>query len=129
MEVVSASRPRQQHAEDSNKYLSFALVEDEKLIIYFAWFYYATIILHPQMSQLFYMDYSKGENFRNANVYNNKKLPNVLTVHAFKEPEMMYRIHQFFMELEVIASQARTAQLKSELADVAKVTGRLKAFS
>ena len=126
---MPASRPRQQRAEDSNNYLAFALVEDEKIIICFAWYYDATIILLPQMNQLFYMDYSKGEIFRNADVYNNKKLPNVLTVHSFKEPDMMYRIHQFFLELEIIASQARTTQLKSELAGVAKVTGRLKAFS
>ena len=83
----------------------------------------------PQMSQLFYMDYSHGKIFQSSDVYNDKRLPNVLTVHSFKEPDMMFRIHQFFLELEVNSSEARTAQLKSDLASVAKLTGRVKAFS
>ena len=81
------------------------------------------------MSQLFYMDYSHGKIFKSSDVYNDKKLPNVLTVHSFKEPDMMFRIHQFFLELEVNSSEARTAQLKRDLASVAKLTGRVKAFS
>ena len=75
------------------------------------------------------MDYSNGEIFKSEAVYKDKKLPNVLTVHSFKDPDMMFRIHQYFLEVAVNSSEAKTAQVKRELAKVARVTGRKRAFA
>lgn len=81
------------------------------------------------MGQLFLNDYSKGEIFKTSDVYKSKRLPNALTVHSFKEPQMMFRIHQYYLELAVNNSQLRTQMLQNELSNVAKITGRNRAFA
>ena len=74
------------------------------------------------------MDYSKGEIFKSQAVYDDKKLRNALTVHSFKEPSMMHRIHQFYLEIAVSDSEKSTARMRKELAEQRKVTGKNKAF-
>ena len=84
---------------------------------------------NTQMSQLFMNDYSKGEIFKSPEVYANQKLPNALTFHSFKDPNMMHRIHQFYIELAVNNSMVRTNQLKRDLEQVSKRTNRQRAFA
>ena len=84
---------------------------------------------HTQMSKLFMNDYSNGEIFKSAEVYNNQKLPNVLTLHSFKDPEMMHRIHQYYIEVAIGNSMSRTKELENELERVSKHTNRERAFA
>ncbi len=80
------------------------------------------------MSKLFYQDYSLGDIFKSPAVYEDKNLANALTIHAFKDPAMMHRVHQFFLELDVRNSELETLRYKSELEKEIKVTGKPKAF-
>lgn len=74
-------------------------------------------------------DYSKGEIFKTTNVYNNQKLLNALTVHSFKDPNMMERIHQFYIEVAINSSMSRTQELKRDLEKVSSYTKRDRAFA
>ena len=75
------------------------------------------------------MDYSKGELFKSGAVYKDKKLPNALTVHAFKKPLEMYKIHQFFIEVDLNKTLAETTRLTKELTTVRKVTKKQRAYA
>lgn len=74
------------------------------------------------------MDYTKGEVFRSPAVYQNKNLRDALTVHSFKDPDMMHRIHQYYLELALDTAEARVMALRNELAKASHVTGRTSAF-
>ena len=82
-----------------------------------------------QMSKLFMNDYSNGEIFKSPEVYNNEKLPNALTLHSFKDPDMMRRIHQYYIEVAISNSMLRTNELKDDLQKVSKHTNRERAFA
>ena len=74
------------------------------------------------------MDYSKGEIFRSATVYQSKSLQSALTVHSFKEPDMLRRIHQYYLELSVRTAESHLLALRNKLAKAAQLTGRTNAF-
>ena len=74
------------------------------------------------------MDYSKGEIFKSEAVYKDKKLPNALTVHAFKKPAEMYKIHQYFLEVDLNKSKLEVQQYEKELAKVQKITKKRRAY-
>ena len=80
------------------------------------------------MAKLFYMDYSKGEIFKNSNVYNHKDLPNVMSVHSFKQPSEMYRIHQFYLEQKIKDTQLILEETNKELKKWQAVTKHEKAY-
>ena len=80
------------------------------------------------MAKLFYVDYSKGEIFKFAAVYEDSRLANALTAHAFKDPAMMHRIHQFYLEMEVKTNDLQTIKHRNELVNEMRITGRAKAF-
>ena len=81
------------------------------------------------MRDLFFMDYSKGEMFNDPNIYYDKKFTSAtITAHPFKSKEMIYKIHQFFLEIDLrdIRKQAQT--LNKELTAIQKITMKAKAF-
>ena len=74
------------------------------------------------------MDYTKGAVFNSSKVYQHRDLPNVLTVHSFKQPEEMYRIHQFYLELKLEAINKKMASVKEDLTKWQGITKRDKAY-
>ena len=74
------------------------------------------------------MDYSKGEIFKSEAVYKDKKLPNALTVHAFKKPAEMHKIHQYFLEVDINKTKLETQKYEKELAKVRKFTKKQRAY-
>ena len=74
------------------------------------------------------MDYSKGEIFKSEAVYKDKKLPNALTVHAFKKPAEMYKIHQYFMEVDLNKTKLETQKYEKELIKLRKITKKQRAY-
>lgn len=80
------------------------------------------------MSRLFYMDYTKGEIFKSEAAYKDKKLPNALTVHAFKQPAEMHKIHQYFLEVDINKTKLETQKYEKELGMVQKVTKKRRAY-
>ena len=74
------------------------------------------------------MDYSKGEIFKSEAVYKDRKLPNALTVHAFKKPAEMYKIHQYFIEVDINKTKLETQKYEKELAKVKKLTKKQRAY-
>ena len=80
------------------------------------------------MRNFFYMDYSKGAMFKDPKVYRDKIFNTALTVHPFKSSEMMYRIHQFFLELAVHDNEKKGQSIHKELQTIQKKTKRTKAF-
>ncbi len=82
-----------------------------------------------KMGQLFMNDYSKGDIFKTPDVYDNQKLRNALTVHSFKDPNMMHRIHQYYVEIAISNSMSRTKELKRDLQKISKLTKRKRAFA
>ena len=81
-----------------------------------------------KMRKLFFTDYSKGEMLKSANVYKDRLFVNAITSHAFKKPEIMMRVHQFYLEIAVKKSQEESERLQKELTKISKWTGRAKAF-
>lgn len=65
---------------------------------------------------------------KSANVYKDRLFVNAITSHAFKKPEIMMRVHQFYLEIAVKKSQEESERLQKELTKVSKWTGRAKAF-
>ena len=81
-----------------------------------------------KMRKLFFTDYSKGEMLKSVNVYKDRLFVNAITSHAFKKPEIMMRVHQFYLEIAVKKSEEESERLQKELTKVSKWTGRAKAF-
>lgn len=52
------------------------------------------------MRDLFFADYSHGKMFAGPQLYSDKRLKNVITVHSFKKPDAMFHIHKFFTEMQ-----------------------------
>ena len=86
-------------------------------------------VISVQLKDRFYQDYSMGEVFNQTNVHKNRKLQNVLTLHPLKAPRLMYRVHQFFLELELSGAESRAEHIRWELEQVKNLTGRGHAFS
>lgn len=80
------------------------------------------------MAKLFFMDFTKGAVFNSSKVYQHRDLPNVLTVHSFKQPEEMYRIHQYYLELKVEDTKKKLASVNKEMVKWQGVTKREKAY-
>ena len=74
------------------------------------------------------MDFTKGAVFNSSKVYQHKDLPSVLTVHSFKQPEEMFRIHQFYLELQLEAANKKLSSVKEELTKWQGITKREKAY-
>ena len=74
------------------------------------------------------MDFTKGAVFNSSKVYQHRDLPNVLTVHSFKQPEEMYRIHQFYLELKLEATNKKLAAVKKDISKWQGITKREKAY-
>ena len=66
--------------------------------------------------------------FNDPGVYRDKVFTSALTAHPFKSSEMMYRVHQFFLEVEVKNNEREGFRLKKELERIHKKTKRTKAF-
>ena len=80
------------------------------------------------MAKLFYMDYTKGAMFKNARIYNDKIFTSVISAHPFKSSDMMYRIHQFFLEITIRNYNKQIKETKKELQKIQNITNRKKAF-
>lgn len=74
------------------------------------------------------MDYSKGQMFQTSDVYKDKVFVNAITAHPFKDPDMMMRVHQFYLEHSLKKQEKVTDKLKKELARVSLLTHRSQAF-
>lgn len=80
------------------------------------------------MRKLFFMDYTKGEMFKNDKVYRDKNFISALTAHPFKNSELLYQVHQFFIEMAIKKNHESNIQLNKELETIQKRTKRTKAF-
>ena len=74
------------------------------------------------------MDYSKGDMFKSDKVYADKVFTTALTAHPFKTTDLLYRVHQFFLEISINNNEKIGFQFKKELEIVKKKTKRAKAF-
>lgn len=70
-----------------------------------------------------------GEIFNSTDVYKDKKLHDILTLHPLKSPGLMYRVHQFFLELALSDAESKAEQIHWNLERVSSMTGRAHAFS
>lgn len=61
-------------------------------------------------------------------MYGNRELQAALTLHPFKTPEMMYRVHQFYLELQEEEAVKEGRKRKAELRKLQTITGRNRAF-
>ena len=61
-------------------------------------------------------------------MYNNRELQAALTLHPFKTPEQMYRVHQFYLELHEEEAVKEGRKRKMELRKWQTITGRNRAF-
>ena len=80
------------------------------------------------MRKLFFTDYSKGKMFKNESVYNNKAFTSVISAHPFKSPDMMYRVHQMFLEMGIVNYERAIYKVNKELEEVRYITKRKTAF-
>lgn len=74
------------------------------------------------------MDYSKGVMFKDPAVYRDKTFASLITVHPFKSSDMMYRIHQFFLEIKLVKLEKDKRKVLKELEHIRKITQRVRAF-
>ena len=74
------------------------------------------------------MDYSKGRMFESDKVYADRAFTTALTAHPFKTTDLLYRVHQFFLEISIKNNEKIGFQLKKELETVKKKTKRAKPF-
>lgn len=81
------------------------------------------------MSNLFYNDYSEGAMFKTKKIYRDKTVAAALTMHPFKTRDMMYRIHQFFMEINLKKLDQEKRKVAEELERVRSITNRKRPFS
>lgn len=76
------------------------------------------------------MDYTKGEMFKDGDkVYRNKNFISSLTSHPFKNSDLLYQVHQFFIEMAIKENHESSLKLEKELSTIQKRTKRTKAFS
>ena len=61
-------------------------------------------------------------------MYSNRELQAALTVHPFKTPEQMYRVHQFYLELQEAEAVKEGGKRRMELRKWQTITGRNRAF-
>ena len=80
------------------------------------------------MRKLFYTDYTKGAIFNSSSIYNDKKFTGSISSHPFKNPDMVFLLHQFFLELRVAKVEKELDHVKKELLRVQKITQKEKAF-
>ena len=80
------------------------------------------------MRKLFYMDYTKGEMFKNTKVYHDKVFTSALIAHPFKSSDMLYRVHQFFLEIGLSKNGKEEIKLKKKLEEIQKITKMTNAF-
>jgi len=73
------------------------------------------------MRDLFFADYSHGKMFTGPNLYSDKRLKNVITVHSFKKPDAMFHIHKFFTEMQYNETLQELANLKEKQNRVSKL--------
>lgn len=74
------------------------------------------------------MDYTKGAVFQNPAIYRDKIFASLITIHPFKSTDMMYRIHQFFLEIELKRLDKEKGKISKELESVQRITQRKRAF-
>ncbi len=74
------------------------------------------------------MDYTKGEMFNDAKVYRDKAFTSALTAHPFKTSNMLYRVHQFFLEIGIGNNEKQQIKLRRDLEQIQKRTKLAKAF-
>ena len=70
-----------------------------------------------------------GEIFNSTDLYQNKKLQNILTLHPLKSPGLMLRVHQYFLELALRGVESKAQDIHWDLELVSTLTGRGHAFS
>lgn len=73
------------------------------------------------MRDLFFADYSHGKMFTGPQLYSDKRLKNVITVHSFKKPNAMFHIHKFFTEMQYNETVQELANLKEKQNRVSKL--------
>lgn len=73
------------------------------------------------MRDLFFADYSHGKMFAGPQLYSDKRLKNVITVHSFKKPDAMFHIHKFFTEMQYNETMQELANLKDKQNRVSKL--------
>jgi len=73
------------------------------------------------MRDLFFADYSHGKMFAGPQLYSDKRLKNVITVHSFKKPDAMFHIHKFFTEMQYNETVQELAGLKEKQNRVSKL--------
>ncbi len=74
------------------------------------------------------MDYTNGDMFKTDRVYRDKAFVSALTAHPFKSSDLLYRVHQFYLEISMDNVEKKRLQLKKELEHVKKKTRKVKAF-
>ena len=62
------------------------------------------------MKELFYHDYSKGSLYTSAEFYS-RTSHDGLTYHPLKDPAMLFRLHQLFIEKAIARNQAKIDQM------------------
>lgn len=80
------------------------------------------------MRKLFYTDYTKGLMFKDQTIYKDKTVVSALTMHPFKTPDMMHRIHQFFIEIKLKNLDQEKRKYIKELEHIRTITHRTHAF-
>ena len=60
------------------------------------------------MRKIFFTDYTKGKFLRTVDIYHNRQFLSAITSHAFKDPEVMFRVHQFYLEVAVKKAEKET---------------------
>ena len=70
-----------------------------------------------------------GEIFNSTDIYKNKKLQNILTLHPLKSPRLMYRVHQFFLELALSGAESKAEHIHLDLEQLSSLTDKAHAFS
>ena len=73
------------------------------------------------MRDLFFADYSHGKMFTGPQLYSDRRLKNVITVHSFKKPDAMFHIHKFFTEMQYNETLQELANLKEKQNRVSKL--------
>ena len=72
-----------------------------------------------QVSKYFYNDYSEGDIFYRARYDENIKY--LITAYPFKRPELMYRIHQYFLEVDIKDHKKKKMSLIEEYRNICNI--------
>ena len=70
----------------------------------------------PQTSILFWTDYKKV--LQSPELYTNEDVKKAITLHPLKQPELMYRVHQYLLELRLKNLLQNAILLQSNIEDV-----------